>query len=162
MPNKIVCLIQLYTFTFCQLSKFTWSKKLPHFSSILFSFYPYSALMFHALLLKSKTQIQESICKKIHTMTDKCKYSVFTKPSYKWFIFVTKILLASSATTFAHRRTSSSNTYWLIQAKSRLNVHTATFLVQQPVISRLTNWHILVKNLSLVYNATFIAHKLAT
>ena len=90
----------------------------------------YSALMFHALLLKSKTQIQESICKKIHTMTDKCKYSVFTKPSYKWFIFVTKILLASSATTFAHRRTSSSNTYWLIQAKSRLNVHTATFLVQ--------------------------------
>ena len=32
-------------------------------------------------------------------MTDKCKYSVFTKPSYKWFIFVTKILLASSATT---------------------------------------------------------------
>ena len=41
-----------------------------------------------------------------------------------------KILLASSATTFAHRRTSSSNTYWLIQAKSRLNVHTATFLVQ--------------------------------
>ena len=88
--------------------------------------------MFHALLLKSKTQIQESICtqNKIHTMTDKCKYSVFTKPSYKWFIFVTKILLASSATTFAHRRTSSSNTYWLIQAKSRLNVHTATFLVQ--------------------------------
>ena len=88
--------------------------------------------MFHALLLKSKTQIQESICtqNKIHTMTDKCKYSVFTKRSYKWFIFVTKILLASSATTCAHRRTSSSNTYWLIQAKSRLNVHTATFLVQ--------------------------------
>ena len=26
-----------------------------------------------------------------------------------------------------------------IQAKSRLNVHTATFFVQQPVISRLTN-----------------------
>ena len=125
---------------------------------------PYSALMFHALLLKSKTQIQESICtqNKIHTMTDKCKYSVFTKPSYKWFIFVTKILLASSATTFAHRRTSSSNTYWLIQAKSRLNVHTATFLVRQPVIWKHTCWHILVKNLTLVYNATFPAHELTT
>ena len=86
---------------------------------------PYSALMFHALLLKSKTQIQESICtqNRIHTMTDKCKYSVFTKPSYKWFIFVTKILLASSATTFAHRQTSSSNTYWLIQAKTLLLGH---------------------------------------
>ena len=111
---------------------------------------------------RARHKYRSQFANKIHTVTDKCKSSVFTKPSYKWFIFVTKILLASSATTFAHRRTSSSNTYWLIQAKSRLNVHTATFLVQQPVISRLTNWHILVKNLSLVYNATFPAHKLAT
>ena len=79
---------------------------------------------------RARHKYRSQFAKKIHTMTDKCKYSVFTKPSYKWFIFVTKILLASSATTFAHRRTSSSNTYWLIQAKSRLNVHTATFLVQ--------------------------------
>ena len=134
-PNSNICLIRLCAWSnfILLLSASCQSSPGPkHFliSSILFSFCPYSALMFHALLLKSKTQIQESICKKIHTMTDKCKYSVFTKPSYKWFIFVTKILLASSATTFAHRRTSSSNTYWLIQAKSRLNVHTATFLVQ--------------------------------
>ena len=136
-PNSNICLIRLCAWSnfILLLSASCQSSPGPkHFliSSILFSIQsnPYSALMFHALLLKSKTQIQESICKKIHTMTDKCKYSVFTKPSYKWFIFVTKILLASSATTFAHRRTSSSNTYWLIQAKSRLNVHTATFLVQ--------------------------------
>ena len=82
------------------------------------------------IIEEQDTNTGVNLQKKIHTMTDKCKYSVFTKPSYKWFIFVTKILLASSATTFAHRRTSSSNTYWLIQAKSRLNVHTATFLVQ--------------------------------
>ena len=79
---------------------------------------------------RARHKDRSQFAKKIHAMTDKWKYSVFTKPSYKWFIFVTKILLASSATTFAHRRTSSSNTYWLIQAKSRLNVHTATFLVQ--------------------------------
>ena len=79
---------------------------------------------------RARHKYRSQFAKKIHTLTDKCKYSVFTKPSYKWFIFVTKILLASSGTTFAHRWTSSSNTYWLIQAKSRLNVHTATFLVQ--------------------------------
>ena len=89
--------------------------------------------MFHALLLKSKTQIQESICKKKSTLwltnaSIQCSQNQVINGSYlsqRW-----KILLASNATTFAHRRTSSSNTYWLIQAKSRLNVHTATFLVQ--------------------------------
>ena len=74
---------------------------------------------------RARHKDRSQFAKKIHAMTDKWKYSVFTKPSYKWFIFVTKILLASSATTFAHRRTSSSNTYWLIPLCCYPNVNGA-------------------------------------
>ena len=68
-PNSNICLIRLCAWSnfILLLSASCQSSPGPkHFliSSILFSFYPYSALMFHALLLKSKTQIQESICKK--------------------------------------------------------------------------------------------------
>ena len=56
--------MQLYTFTFWQLSS---SSGLKHFLI--------SSFCFHSIH-------KESICKNIHTMTDECKYSVFTKPSY--------------------------------------------------------------------------------
>ena len=73
-PNSNICLIRLCAWSnfILLLSASCQSSPGPKdffISSILFSFYPYSALMFHALLLKSKTQIQESICKKIiHAM----------------------------------------------------------------------------------------------
>ena len=124
-PNSNICLIRLCASSnfILLLSASCQSSPGPNpIRTLLWCFMPY--------YWRARHKYRSQFAKKIHTMTDKCKYSVFTKPSYKWFIFVTKILLASSATTFAHRRTSSSNTYWLIQAKSRLNVHTATFLVQ--------------------------------
>ena len=124
-PNSNICLIRLCAWSnfILLLSASCQSSPGPKNFLILaqFCFHSIRTLLwcFMPYYWRARHKYRSQFAKKIHTMTDKCKYSVFTKPSYKWFIFVTKILLASSATTFAHRRTSSSNTHWLIQAKSR-------------------------------------------
>ena len=143
-PNSNICLIRLCAWSnfILLLSASCQSSPGPkHFliSSILFSFYPYSALMFRALLLKSKTQIQESICKKNpHYGWQLQVFSVHK--SYKWFIFVTKILLASSATTFAQA--------------DKLKQHLLTHSGEKPFKCSHCN--------TFVYNATFPTHKLTT
>ena len=134
--------------------------------------------IFSIFIEEQDTNTGVDLQKNIHTMTVECKYSVLTKPSYISSQPCTKSSTKSAvcATTQAMSQRFYLQAVRLLlctrgQAQAKHSgkkpfkcsiVHTATFLVQQPVIWWLANWHILVKNLSLVYNATFPAHKLAT
>ena len=107
-PNSNICLIRLCAWSnfILLLSASCQSSPGPkHFliSSILFSIQsnPYSALMFHALLLKSKTQIQESICKKKSTLwltneSIQCSQNQVINDSYlshRFYLQVVRLLL---------------------------------------------------------------------
>ena len=107
-PNSNICLIRLCAWSnfILLLSASCQSSPGPkHFliSSILFSIQsnPYSALMFHALLLKSKTKIQESICKKKSTLwltnaSIQCSQNQVINGSYlsqRFYLQVVRLLL---------------------------------------------------------------------
>ena len=107
-PNSNICLIRLCAWSnfILLLSASCQSSPGPkHFliSSILFSFYPIqSVLCFDVSCLiieEQDTNTGVNLQKKIHTMADNCKYSVFTKVingsylSQRFYLQVVRLLL---------------------------------------------------------------------